>query len=316
MFSLLPVILMYMTPDGELALARLAGRQHGLWTRRQALEAGITPSMMRTRLSNGRWVKLDTAVYGTPSAPATWKRSVMAAVLAEPWAVASHRSAAVIHGLDGFRQGRPEVTIRPGANARGRLAIAHRATDADTTRVDDIPVVTLAQTFVDLSQIVTERRVRDALSARASTSRTLLDDVRDRYCELAPQGGRNLRVLRSVLLRFGVGDMPSRSELERIMHSVLEADGIPPIQWEAPFPGRQSSGQRVDGLIPTWSMVVEGDGRPWHSRVEDFERDRRRDAEAAAAGFLTLRFTWHHLNETPGWVREVVLAAGSHRNAA
>ena len=44
-----------------------------------------------------------------------------------------------------------------------------------------------------------------------------------------------------------------------------------------------------------WALVIEADGRAWHTRVEDFERDRRRDAEAAAAGYLTLRFTHHQL---------------------
>jgi very-short-patch-repair endonuclease len=63
-------------------------------------------------------------------------------------------------------------------------------------------------------------------------------------------------------------------------------------------------------------MVVEGDGRAWHTRVEDFERDRRRDQEAAAAGLLTLRFTWFQLTQEPDWVREVVITAGQKRQAA
>lgn len=298
------------------AIARLARLQHGTWSRRQALDAGTTRSMIATRLRNGLWVPLDTAVFAHLASEPTWERSVMAAVLAEPWAVASHRSAAVLYGLDGIRQGRPEVTIRPGSNARGRLAIAHRGVDVRTTQVRRIPIVTLAQCFVDLAQVVGEPRLRTALATRANATPWVLDAVRDRYCELAPRGGRDLRTLRSVLQRFGTGDLPSMSELERHLRRALDVPAIPPVQWEAPFPGRHPGAQRVDGLIEPWSLIVEGDGRAWHTRIDDFERDRRRDAEAAAAGLLTLRFTWHQLTTEVEWIRDIVVTTGSHRIAA
>ena len=240
----------------------------------------------------------------------------MAAILAEPWAVASHRTAAALHQLEGFRRGRPEITIRPGANARGRLALAHRGVDVATTRVDGIPVVTLSQAFVDLAQVVGEPRLRKALADKARTSPAVLDAVRDRYCALAPRGGRNLRLLRAVLERFGAGAAPNESELERVLRLALNDPRIPPIRWQAPFPGREPGTRRVDGLIDPWSLVIEGDGRKWHTRVDDFERDRRRDAEAAAAGLQTLRFTWHQVISEPAWVLATVLAVGSHRAAA
>ena len=240
----------------------------------------------------------------------------MAAVLAEPWAVASHRSAAVLHGLDGFRPGRPEITVRPGANARGRLAIVHRGVDVRTTSVRAIPCVTVDQCFVDLAQVTGEPRLRTALGELAGRRPQVLDSVRERYVALYPRGGRNLRALRAVLDRFGSGVIPEPSQLERHLRSVMTSPEIPDVGWEAPFPGRKPDRQRVDALIPAWSLVVEGDGRAWHTRVEDFERDRRRDAEAAAAGLLTLRFTWHQLTEEPDWVRDVIITTGSHRAAA
>jgi hypothetical protein len=302
--------------DADRRIARLARRQHGVWSRAQALARGMTAKMIRGRIASGSWVILDNGVYTHLSGAPTWERSVMAAILAEPWAVASHQSAAVLHGLHGFRPGRPVVTIRPGANARGRLSTAHRGVDVQTTRVQRIPCVTIAQTFVDLAQVVGEPRLRAALARRAETTPRDLDRVRDRYCELAPRGGRNLRRLKATLLRFGAGDLPDESELERRMRTVFDVDTIPPIEWQAPFPGRDPGLRRVDGLLRDWSLIIEGDGRAWHTRVEDFEHDRRRDAEAAAAGLQTLRFTWHQLVDEPDWVRTIVVAAGAHRTAA
>lgn len=299
------------TPDR--AIARLARRQHGAWSRRQALAAEFTSSMIETRLLRGHWVQLDTAVYAHAASLPTWERSIMAAILAEPWALASHRTAAVLHELRDFRRGRPEITIRPGANARGRLAIAHRGVDTRSTTIDFLPVTTVEQTFVDLAQVVTERRLRAAFSHKAERHETLVDAVRDRYCALAPRGGRDLRNLRSVLDRFGAGEAIEVSELERVMRRVLASPAIPDIEWEAPFPGRSPGPSRVDGLIRPWRTILEADGRKWHTRLEDFERDRRRDAEAAAAGFLTLRFTYYQLVNEAAWAQDIVVDAGEHR---
>lgn len=271
--------------------------------------------MIGTRVRRGVWVPQDTGVYAHAASAPTWHRSVMAAVLAEPWAVASHRTAAVLHQLPGFRQGRPEITVRPGANARGRLAIVHRGVDVQVTSRDRIPVATIAQTFVDLSQVAQEARVREALSSALLTDRHLLAQLRDRYCALAPKGGRNLRALRRILSAFGDDAPVAESELEVRLHRVLDDDAIPRVCWQAGFPGRQPGRDRVDGTIPPWRLVIEADGRAWHARVDDFERDRRRDGEAAAAGWATLRFTWHQLVNDPDWVRRIVIETGARRTS-
>jgi very-short-patch-repair endonuclease len=306
-----------MSPrDAEEALARIARRQHGVWNRHQALNAGLTHRMVRIRVEAGRWLELDVGVYASRDAPATWHRQMMAAVLAEPWAVAARRSAAVLHRVPGFRPGTPTLLVPPGASTRSRLATVHRGTDAQTTVVDGIPCTTVAQTMVDLAQTVGEQRLRAAVAAVADRSPTDLDAVRDRYCELAPRGGRDLRRLRAVLTRFGAGDLPLESELESVLRRIVDGSEVPEVRWQASFPGRSPGSQRVDGFIDAWRLILEGDGRAWHTRVEDFDRDRRRDAEAAAAGLLTLRFTWHQLTHAPDWVLGIIVAAGRHRAVA
>src|SRR3546814_13948766 len=113
-----------MRPDD--AVAALARKQHGVWSRGQATKAGMTRSMIATRVRAGDWVRIDTAVFGHIAAPPTWERSVMPAVLAERVSIASHRTAAVLHGLAGFRRGRPEITVTPGPPVRGRPPLPPR----------------------------------------------------------------------------------------------------------------------------------------------------------------------------------------------
>jgi very-short-patch-repair endonuclease len=295
------------------AIARLSRKQHGAWSRRQAMARSLTPKMVRTRLANGSWVSLDNGVYGHVAAPPTWERSVMAAILAEPWAAASHRCGAVLHELPGFRRGRPEITVPAGANARGRLAIVHRGVDVPTTTVRGIPVVRKEQVVVDLAQVVSEQRLRTAVAGLADRDGRALDAVRDRYCALAPKGGRDLRPLRAVLERFGSGEPAEPSELELRLRTALRGALLQDARWEAPFPGRAPGPARVDALVADLRLVVEADGRTWHTRIEDFERDRRRDAEAAAAGYLTLRFTWHQLTHETRWVRRILLETAQRR---
>jgi very-short-patch-repair endonuclease len=301
--------------DVDLAVAALSSTQHGVWNRRQALAAGMSGSAIDRRVRSGRWLRLDTAVYADAAVPATWQRSVMAAVLAEREAVASHRAAGVLHRLEGIRCGRPEITVPAGAHARGRTARVHRGVDVARTKVDGIPCVTIGQVFVDLAQVVTEDRLRTALVRRTSEDRWVLDAVRDRYCKLAPRGGRNLRPLRAVLDCFGAGELPTETELERKLRHLVDEPGVPPVRWQAPFPGRAAGSQRVDGLIDEWRLVLEADGRAWHTRVDDFERDKRRDAEAAAAGYQTLRYTWRQLTAEPDWCLATLLATGAARSS-
>jgi hypothetical protein len=237
----------HRTPD--LALAAVARRQHGVWTTAQAYRAGLSRSMIRTRVSTGRWIRLDRAVYADVSSLPTWQRQVTAAVLAEPWAAASHRAAAGLRRLEGFPRRRIEITVRPGANARGRLALVHRGIDVEVDVVEGIRCTSLAQTFVDLAQVVPVEQITPALDAVAAARPIDLDAVRNRYAALAPRGGRNLRPLRAALERYGDGAAPSSSELERVLRTVLDHPAIPPVSWEAPFPGREAGSQRVDAMI-------------------------------------------------------------------
>src|SRR5690606_9481279 len=108
-----------------------------------------------------------------------------------------------------------------------------------------------------LAQVVSERRVSAALAERADRTPSLLPAVRDRYCQLAPRGGRNLRPLRHALQRFGAGEVPSESDLERRMRELFTVPEVPPILWQAPCPGRQPGAHRVDGLIEAWGVVLE-----------------------------------------------------------
>lgn len=302
-----------MTSTMDRRVEQLARRQHGAFSRAQAMRCGATPRMIGRRIESGAWLLIDASVYALPSNPATWHRQLKAAELGNPYAAISHRAAAALHGFTGFRPGRPEITVPPGAHARSKIARVHRGIDARCTEVQRITVVTRAQAIVDISQVSTPMRVSRAVEDLASRDSHIIDALRDRYVALAPRGGRDLRPLRAILERYGSGFVPLESELERVMRELFDQPDLPPIRWQQPFPWWPDGPNRIDGLMTDWNLILEGDGRAWRTRVSDFERDHRRDAEALANGYLPLRFTWHQLTAEPTWCLSMLRRIGTGR---
>ena len=98
------------------------------------------------------------------------------------------------------------------------------------------------------------------------------------------------------------------------MEFILDDPRVPP--WVREFPmSIRGTEARVDFLIPSCNLILEGDGRNWHTRRTDFENDRRRDNALAAAGYQVMRFTYSMLKTEPEECLEQVIAVANHRAA-
>lgn len=152
----------------EAAVVEIAGRQHGVVARSQVLALGFTDRMIGRRLGSGAWEGMHAGVYRLAAAPDTWKTRCMAACCAlGAAAVASHRSAGALWGLDGCRE-HVEVTA-PGVGER-RLAgvVVHRTRSlpvADRAEVDGIPVTRPARTLIDLAAVLAAEELEAALDS-------------------------------------------------------------------------------------------------------------------------------------------------------
>src|SRR5262249_43850546 len=84
--------------------------QHGLISRRQALEAGMGESAVRWRLEHGDWEVVGPGVYRLPGTVETWwQRGCAVCLQGAPDAALSHGSAAYAWGLDGFNRYEPKL---------------------------------------------------------------------------------------------------------------------------------------------------------------------------------------------------------------
>jgi len=86
---------------------------------------------------------------------------------------------------------------------------------------------------------------------------------------------------------------------------------------EYPLPGllgRDAVGF-VDRAWPGVKLIVEIDGRRWHAREVDMAKDRRRDRQAAAAGWQTLRILGEEVLDASVAVVDEIVAVYEQRAA-
>lgn len=281
-----------MSERPDRRMQTVARRQHGAFSRAQAKAAGFTPRMIDHRVSSGAWLRLDWGVYALASHPFTWERQAMAATLAVGGALLSGRAAAALHRLDGFRRGRLEITVPKNRNGRCGLAKVRHSDFSQATKVHCVPCLTVAHTVLSLAgrgaEELLDRAVDHALAHRVVT----IEELQDRFVTWARFRQPGVGSLRTLLMSKGDGFVPPTSQLERMLRSFLTTPGLPPFDYEYELPWWPPGAGRVDACLPGYGVIVEADGRAWHTREHDFQKDRQRDNQATANGFATLRFTY------------------------
>jgi very-short-patch-repair endonuclease len=265
---------------GDLVIARIAARQHGVVSLAQLEAARIRRQGIYRRIQAGRLHHLHRGVYAVGHTNLTFAARCMAAVLAVgDRAVVSHRSAAAVWGLLPQHTGSIDVTVPGDGGRRKRHGITihrcHSLIAAVTTRRNGIAVTKPARTLRDIHRTVPQpvyrRAVRRALDLGLISSSELKRD-----------------------------DELTRSELERLFLRLCRRHRLP-----QPEVNSRIGPYEVDFLWRDRNLVVETDGFRHHGDRSAFERDRRRDASVQSLGYRVLRFTHRQLTDD----RSAVVAA-------
>jgi very-short-patch-repair endonuclease len=282
-------------------ITALGERQHGVLTRQQLIELGLTDPGIVRRMRDGRLWRIHQGVYAVGRPTVTLKGRFIAAVLScGPGAALSHIAAGVLLGVVKQRGPRIDVTVPRGGQRRRRGAvIIHRAAlpDIDVTTKDGIRVTTPARTLIDLADVLTPRQLERALD-EAHYLRLDLSDLRPR------PGRRGSGLLARVLARHEHGTTRTRTDLEERMLDLCRRFGLP-----TPEVNTTIDGYEVDFLWRDQRLIVETDGWQAHGTRSAFESDRRRDADLVAAGWRVLRISYARLETEPEWVAKRIAAA-------
>jgi hypothetical protein len=262
----------------------MAGRQHGVVTRKDLLGLGFSREAIAHRIAEGRLHPVTRGIYAVGWPHLTQERRWMVAVLAcGEGAALSHRSAAALWGIGKERRGRIDVSIQ--RRCRHRRAGIHAMSRPSLQRED---IATRKLRPMALERVVNEADKYDLIDPEAL--RAALDNF---------AGEPGVRPLRALLDRhtFRLSD----SDLEILFRPIAAAAGMP-----QPLTKAAVDGYEVDFFWPDLGLVVETDGLRYHRTASEQTRDHRRDQAHVAAGLTTLRFTHWQVRHEPGHVRKIL----------
>lgn len=270
--------------------------------RRQLLDAGLSPSMVRARVRGGLLLRLHPGVYAVGHRELRREGVWLAAVLAVgPRAVLSHRDAAGLHGLRPANHRRVDVTTTDRGRASSGTIAVHRTRvldAADVAAVAGIPVTTVARTLVDLAGVVPRDHLAKAV--KEAEARSVLDvtAVERALARTVGRTGPGHSTLRDVLEEHrALALSATRSSLEDAFLRRLRDAGLP-----RPRVNARVQGMEVDTAWPAARVIAELDGWRHHRSRHAFQRDRERDAALTAAGWRVVRFTHRDVVRRPDHV--------------
>jgi very-short-patch-repair endonuclease len=285
----------------------LAARQHEVFSRQQAFDLGASERFVARRLADKWWIRQVPAVYALATSPGTWLRQCKVAELSVSGSAIAGSAALALHGITGFKPGPLELLVPINAPCRHPTAVVHRYSGASLTTVQGIRATTVAQSLFDTAIVCSPRKLERGMDDGLLSKKVSVAGLAERLEFYEGSRRPGLPKIRPLILeRLEDGWVPPESELEAKLFEVLATMAGLRVVRQAPLPWRASAPGRVDALLPDDRLIIEADGRRWHTRMEDFDRDQQRNNEATAHGWRTLRFTWVHLNHFPDYVTDVV----------
>jgi very-short-patch-repair endonuclease len=285
----------------------LVRQQHGVISRKQLLELGITPDGIKHRLSNGRLYRIRRGIYSVGRPELNKHGRWMGAVLAcGNGAALSHSSAAALWRIGFEQRSVIELSLPSPFQKRHRDLRIHRRPslnpERDLTREYGIPVTTPIQTLIDMSLRLDRAGVERMINETDKYNLTNPPQLRRALDGRAGEPG--VARLRHILDRrtFRL----TKEELERRFLPLARRAGLP-----VPLTGQFVNEFEVDFYWLDLGLVVETDGLRYHRTPAEQARDRLRDQAHTAAGLTQLRFTHEQVRYEPEYVVEILAQTAS-----
>jgi very-short-patch-repair endonuclease len=280
-------------------VGEIAAEQYGCFSRAQIQEAGISNAQLRGLLRSGSVERVTYKVFRMAGSTRSWLQAVMIACLdGGPDCHASHRTAAALHTLDGFRHGGIiEVVVPMEVRHRRPDVIVHHTRslpDEDRTHVGPIPVTSVARTLIDLGAVLPATEVETALDGAERDKRMARTTLARRYSSLRKPGRNGIGAMTQILEeREGLERVP-RSVLERRMKRLLERAGLPDPTCRFVI----RIGDRtfeIDFAYADLRFGIEVDGHGSHATRAARAADTERQNLIENAGWMIRRFTYEQV---------------------
>lgn len=277
---------------------RLAASQGGFVHRDQLVARGLSTSAIDRKVHKGELTPVTPGVY-LVFPPRDYTDLLRGAVLALPDAVVSHQSAAYLLGFPRLPKQEPTVVVPSHTTHRFPDVTVRRCNDLtpdDVMEVDGLPVTNVARTLFDLSRLLRFSEfdsIGESLVIAEMMDLKEFDDISRRLARRGKGGSRYAHIF----LEIRSGNEKAATVLERKGRAVLSAANLPQPVPQYPIPWAPA--RRFDDAYPDARLAVEWDSMAWHQQRSAMTADRQRDRDAAANGWVLLRFTWDDIAERP-----------------
>ena len=278
------------TTRPELSVAELAARQHGVVTRDQLIAIGFGGRAIDDRIARGLLHPIHRGVFAVGHRLRTRETTWIAAVLAAgPAATLSHRSAAALWGIRQSSRAVSDV-IAPRKCRRAGIEAHRTALHPDEVTVrHGIPVTNAARTLFDLAAVVSAQQLDHALN-EAEIRRLASPISLDAFIARHPRRKGTHALKRALDRQRRTGETVIRSDFETAFLDFTERYGLPRPKMNEPL-----GPYHPDAVWPDQRLVVELDSYDIHTTRLAFEKDRARDRDLQANGYIVLRVTWRQL---------------------
>ena len=298
-------------------LAEIAARQLGLLTRRQLLEAGVPPGMIRWQTGR-RWRSLlPGVILLEPGLPTHEQRLVAAVLAAGPHSWISGSTAAAFHGLDGSPPQLPVRVMVPFPGRSRRIGwVSVRATTLTNERLvhrGPLRVACRPRALVDAAaQAPDDAAARAMVIAAVQERRVRLDDVQHWVAVRRRNGTTRLKAaVRDAA--SGAWSLPE-AELGRLVRSVSVLRGA----WANPtlLDDHDRRLTTPDLWCDDVGLAMMVHSRRFHADVLDWEATVDSDEDLREVGIVVVGVTPSAIDRDPDTVVARLLAAhvrASHR---
>jgi hypothetical protein len=282
-------------------------------------KAGLSPAAIRTRLKRGELVRVGMGCYATRATVAKvrdWPHgeTLIAAAVAVrgrgPGTVASHETAAVLHGLDLLTRPGPGVTVTrpPGAGSQqGRPGVLVKTAQIPARQSAircGLPVTSTARTVVDIARASPFRAGVVTADSALRLKLTTRDELRAvlASCRQWPGIARAADVVE-------FADRLSESALESICRVAFRDLGLPPPELQVRVGGEHGEIGRADFFWKQFATIAEADGALKYADPDKARQQLWRDARLHEAGFQVVHITWSEITRYPDNVAAALRAA-------
>ena len=269
----------------------IASRQHMCFTRSQALLI-MSRRQFEAFIRRGDIERVWPRTYRVAGTPDTWEQRLMAVVLSCPGSVASHRSAARLHGLETVPSVKLEITVIRGRAKKRKGVTMHESEQLDrfVTVVNGIPVTTVPRTMTDLTLHLPERRLSPVVDEVLRKNLASLPQMRLCLDVMKTKGRRKITSFRNLLDMRNVTDEAMDTELEKMALAAIRAAGFPEPSAKG-FVIVNGSRYEPDLWYPDFKTIIEPGG-PHHLLPTVAANDRKRDADFQIDGWVVITFLY------------------------